>query len=63
MACAENHVKVETDGTSKKVLTHRLALAIWDFADLSGPEDLEYCRLYRENPKKFETLLLGHLNT
>jgi len=63
VARAENRVKVETDGTSKKALTHRLALAIWDFADLAEPEDLEYRRLYHENSKKFETSLLGRLNT
>ena len=45
VARTENRVKVETDGTSKKALTHRLAVPIWNFPDL------EYRRLSREPEK------------
>jgi len=63
VARAENRLKVETDGTSKKVLTHRLAAAIWDFPGISDAEDLEYRKLYREHEKRFETSLTGRLTT
>jgi len=55
VARTENRVMAETDGTSKKALTHRLAVPIWNIPDL------EYRRLSRE-PPKFETSLLGRLN-